>query len=267
MTGQYTDSPARGRPVLEAFGLSNPGPVRKTNEDSFVVDEQLQLFVVADGMGGHSAGEVASSLAVETIVGFIRGTEEDGELSWPYGIEPELSFSGNRLRTATHLANRRVFRVAERHDEYTGMGTTVVSALIAGTRLAVTHAGDSRLYVYAGGHLTQLTRDDTWAATVLAPDSGGPHGRVPQAIRHVLTNVLGARERADIHITERDLSGGELILLCSDGLHGVIDDRALCGMLRAGVKPSDVVPQLIDAALAAGTRDNVTAVLIRYDGE
>jgi protein phosphatase len=217
-------------------------------------------------MGGHAAGEVASSLAVETIVGFIRGTEEDGELSWPYGIEPELSFSGNRLRTASHLANRRVFRVAERHDEYTGMGTTVVSALIAGRRLAVAHAGDSRLYLYAGGHLTQLTRDDTWAATVLAPPDG-PAGRAPHSVRHVLTNVLGARETADIHLTERDLTAGEMILLCSDGLHGVIDDRALCGMLRAGARPSEIVPQLIDAALAAGTRDNVTAVLIRYDGE
>jgi serine/threonine protein phosphatase PrpC len=106
--------------VVEAHGLSNAGPVRKTNEDSFISDPALQLFMVADGMGGHAAGEIASSLAVETITGFIRRTEEDADCSWPYGVEPALSFASNRLRTAIHLANRRVFRAAERHDEYTG---------------------------------------------------------------------------------------------------------------------------------------------------
>ena len=134
--------------MIEAHGLSDRGPVRKSNEDCFVSDTTLRLFVVADGMGGHSAGEVASNLAVETIEGFIRRTEEDAEFSWPYGIEPGLSFPGNRLRTAVHLANRRVFRAAERYDEYTGMGTTVVGALISGKRMAVANAGDSRLYLY-----------------------------------------------------------------------------------------------------------------------
>ena len=121
--------------MIEAHGLSDIGPVRKTNEDGFFSDPALQLLVVADGMGGHAAGEVASSLAVDTIAGFIRRTEGDEELSWPYGIEPNLSLSGNRLRTAAHLANRRVFREAERHDEYTGMGTTMVGALISGAAL------------------------------------------------------------------------------------------------------------------------------------
>src|SRR4051794_41341154 len=119
-------------------------------------------------MGGHAAGEVASNLAVETIEGFIRRTEEDAEFSWPYGIEPNLSFCGNRLRTAVHLANHRVFRAAERYDEYTGMGTTLEGALISGTRMAVANACDSRLYLFTGNVLTQLTREDTCAATVRA---------------------------------------------------------------------------------------------------
>jgi len=254
--------------VVEAHGLSDPGPVRKTNEDSFISDTDLQLFVVADGMGGHSAGEVASGLAVDTIVGFIRRTEGDGEASWPYGIEPSLSFSGNRLRTAAHLANRRVFRAAERDDEYTGMGTTMVGALISGRRLAVANAGDSRLYLFADGRLTQLTHDDTWAATVLAAQGkSGPAGRPPSSMRHVLTNVLGAREEADVHLSEHDLSGGEVILLCSDGLHGVLNDSTLQMMLSAGGAPVEIVPRLIEAALTRGAKDNVTAVLVRYDGE
>ena len=253
--------------MIEAHGLSDIGPVRKTNEDGFFSDPALQLLVVADGMGGHAAGEVASSLAVDTIAGFIRRTEGDEELSWPYGIEPSLSLSGNRLRTAAHLANRRVFREAERHDEYTGMGTTMVGALISGRRLAVANAGDSRLYLLADGQLTQLTRDDTWAATMLAAQGkSDPAAPPPPSIRHVLTNVLGAREQADVKVSEHDLHGGEMILLCSDGLHGVLDDRTLLMILSAGGTPVDIVPQLIETALARGARDNVTAVLARYNG-
>jgi protein phosphatase len=255
-------------PVLEAHGLSDVGPFRKTNEDTFFSDTALGLLVVADGMGGHSAGEVASSLAVETIIGFMRRTEGDAEVSWPYGIEPSLSFAGNRLRTAAHLANRRVFRAAERDDEYTGMGTTVVGALISGRRLAVANAGDSRLYLFVDGQLTQLTRDDTWAATVLAGQGdSNPAGHPAPSLRHVLTNVLGAREQTDVHMSERDLDGGEMILLCSDGLHDVLDDSTLQMMLSADGPPAEIVPRLIEAALARGARDNVTALLARYHRE
>jgi protein phosphatase len=254
--------------VVEAHGLTDPGPIRKTNEDSFISDPSLQLFVVADGMGWHAAGEVASRLAVDAIAEFIRRTEADAECSWPYGIEPGLSFAGNCLRTAVHLANRRVFRAAERHDEYTGMGTTVVGAFISGTRLAVANAGDSRLYLFAEGRLTQLTCDDTWAATVLASRSGSSLAAPPaQSMRHVLTNVLGAREHADVHLSEHDLRGGEMLLLCSDGLHGVLDHSALELLLRAGGEPVELVPHLIETALTRGARDNVTAVVVRYDGE
>src|SRR5215217_4324645 len=143
--------------MIHAHGLSNPGPVRKTNEDTFFSDPALQLFIVADGLGGHAAGEVASKLAVETISAFVRRIEDEGDLSWPYGIEPTLSFAGNLLRTSVHLANRRVFRAAERDDDYTGMATTVVAALVSGNRLVVASAGDSRLYLYAGDRLSQIT--------------------------------------------------------------------------------------------------------------
>jgi protein phosphatase len=222
-------------------------------------------------MGGHAAGEVASSLAVETVVSFIRRSEIDGdggEFSWPYGIDPALTFSSNCLRTAIHLANRRVFRAAEKHDEYTGMGTTIVSALVAGSRLTVAHAGDSRAYLSANGTLRRLTSDDTWEATVLAaqPDAESKPPS-PHPMRHVLTNVLGARETAAVHISEHELDGGERILLCSDGLHGVVDDEALRDLLALDEPPAVVVPRLIEAALSRGGRDNVTAVLIQYIGE
>jgi protein phosphatase len=252
---------------IEAHGLSDPGPVRKINEDSFFSDPSLRLFLVADGLGGHSAGEVASALAVETISGFISRTEADSELSWPYGIEPALSFGGNVLRTSVHLANRRVFRAAEKHDEYTGMGTTVVAAFITGPRLSVAHAGDSRLYLLGSGGLTQLTRDDTWAATILAAQADG-HGVPPaRSMKHVLTNVIGAREHADVHLAEYDLSPGDMMLLCSDGLHGTLDDATLLALMSSGGSPKDIVSQMIETALARGVKDNVTAVVARYQGE
>src|ERR1043165_6032556 len=155
--------------MIEAHGVTERGPVRKTNEDAFFSDPSLQLFIVADGLGGHAAGEVASKLAVDTISAFVRSAGEEGELSWPYGIDPGLTFGGNLLRTAIHLANRRVFRAAEREDDYTGMATTIVAAFMSGSRLAVANAGDSRLYLWSGGRLSQLTRDDTWAGTIPAP--------------------------------------------------------------------------------------------------
>jgi protein phosphatase len=253
--------------VIDALGLTDPGPVRKTNEDCLFCDPALGLFIVADGLGGHAAGEVASSLAVETISGFIRRTEDDGEFSWPYGFDPELTFAGNVLRTAVHLANRRVFRAAERNDEYTGMGTTVVAALVSGRRLAVVNAGDSRLYLFCNGRLTQLTHDDTWAATLLAAQDGDEAGGSPaRSTRHVLTNVVGAREETEVHIVERDMVRGDVILLCSDGLHGVVDDETLCGLLAGGGTPADIAAKLIKAALDRGGRDNITAVVARYEG-
>lgn len=251
--------------MLKAHGMSNPGPVRKINEDGFAIEEDLQLFVVADGMGGHAAGEVASSLAIESIVGFIRRSNEDADCSWPYGIEPDLSLCGNRLRTAIHLANRRVYRAAEKYDEYTGMGTTVVSALISGNRLTVGYAGDSRLYLLSNGIITQLTVDDTWATALsLDPEANGTDVS-SHPMRHVLTNVIGARDHADVHLQEHDLRSGDTLLLCSDGLHNALDQDRLRELMGRNGSLADLVSQMIDAALANGSRDNVTAVVVRCE--
>src|SRR5688572_14230229 len=133
--------------MVSSFGVSHPGAVRQTNEDTFLVDDERSLFVVADGMGGHAAGEVASRVAVETIGTFIDRSQDSDDFSWPCGIDGTLSVNGNRLRTAIYLANRRIFRIAEDSDDFVGMGTTVVCALIRGSRLAFGHVGDSRLYL------------------------------------------------------------------------------------------------------------------------
>jgi PPM family protein phosphatase len=255
--------------MVSAHAVSDAGPVRKNNEDSCVVDHDLRVFAVADGMGGHSAGEVASRLAIDALVGFLRRTDGMSEdVSWPYGIDPALSFDANRLRTAVHLANRRVFRAAESHDDYTGMGTTMVSVLVSGGRVVVASVGDSRAYLLAGGQLMRLTRDDTWAATVLAHQGADadPVALAAHPMRHVLTNVLGAREDISTQLGEHELHGGERLLLCSDGLHGVVDDHRLQAILEAAPDAREAADQLVRAALEAGTRDNVTALVVRYEG-
>ena len=250
--------------MIEAFGLSDVGRVRKGNEDSFACDESLRLFIVADGMGGHNAGEVASRLAVEAMVGFIKRTAGEGEWSWPYGVDPNLSYDANRLRTAIYLANRRVFRAAEDRDDYTGMGTTVVAVIITETSAVVGHVGDSRVYMYVDGELQRLTQDDSWAATVLPQELGNDAAAIARhPMRNVLTNVLGVREQTQIHLAEFPLKGDEVLMLCSDGLHGSLEDVSIAEIIRDGKDLQATAHKLIDSALDGGSRDNVTALLIK----
>jgi protein phosphatase len=248
--------------------VSDAGRVRKTNEDGFVSDPGLNLYAVADGMGGHRAGEVASRLALEAVTTFIRRSSEDTDFTWPYGIDDKLSFHGNRLRTAIHLANRRVFRAAESSDDYSGMGTTIVGLLVDGARAAIGYVGDSRLYLLANGSLQQLTSDDSWAAAILAHDTAlSPEQLARHPMRNVLTNALGARDEVEVHVGERTLKSGDMLLLCTDGLHGVLDAKQLQHILQSAGSVEQAARTLVDAAMNAGSRDNVTALVMRYDAD
>ena len=258
--------PPRPEGLLRSFAASDPGPVRKGNEDYAFCDDSLGLYVVADGMGGHAAGEVASRLAVDSIENFVRRSQDSSDLSWPCGIDPGLTFDGNRLRTAIFLANRRVFRQAEAHDDYTGMGTTVVCALITGSTLAIGHVGDSRLYLLSGGELSQLTRDDTWGATLAASGEEASGGPGP-GMHHVLTNVVGGREQTEIHIAERALRAGDTLFLCSDGVHNVLDVDALTDLLTSTRDPRACAEAAIALSIERRTRDNVTALVVQWGHE
>ena len=244
---------------MKAFGLSETGPVRHMNDDCFVIAEDLRLFVVADGMGGHAAGELAARVAVESIENFIRRSHETTDFSWPYGIDPMLSYEGNRLKTAVSLANRRINRLADSHDDYLGMGSTVVCALLRDDHLIAAHVGDSRLYLYDGNALVQLTQDDSWAATVL---DGRSANRESHSVRHVLTNVLGARPDTEVHLMERELLDNETLLLCSDGLHGSVPHDRLQDAMASNLELPALAQSLIGTALEHGSRDNITALLV-----
>jgi serine/threonine protein phosphatase PrpC len=254
--------------VICAFGVSDGGPVRSCNEDSFVADADLRLFAVADGMGGHKAGQVASQLAIDTITGFISRSGITNDVTWPYGIDDKLSFDGNRLRTAIFLANRKVFRAAESSDDYGGMGTTIVGMLVNGGNVSIASVGDSRAYVLTAGELQQLTRDDSWAATILAHDRRmRPEDIAKHPMRNVLTSVLGGRADVDVQVKELALSRGDVLLLSSDGVHGVLSHDVMRDALSNMSDAQHAAQALIDRALAAGSRDNVTAVVVRYEGD
>ncbi|HZT77485.1 MAG TPA: protein phosphatase 2C domain-containing protein [Vicinamibacterales bacterium] len=247
--------------MLRGFGISDKGRSRPTNEDCFAVDEALGLCVVADGMGGHNAGEVAAKMAVDAIVGHVRDSRGD----WPFGFDRTLSTEGNVLRTAVHIANLQIREAAVDAAQYAGMGTTIVAARAVAGRLVFAHAGDSRLYVFAHGRLRQLTDDDSWVATVLAREPDADRVALAQhPMRNALTNVIGSRGRTDVHVDEHRLDGGELLLLTTDGVHGVVDDARLEEILRKDGSPRGIATQVVATALACGTRDNVTAVVARY---
>jgi serine/threonine protein phosphatase PrpC len=236
------------------------GP-RKMNQDHLGWWPDLGLFVVADGMGGHNGGEVASQLAVEAIHQFIADSASGADITWPFGIEVAKSMDINRLTTAVRLANRKVYAEGSRHAALSGMGTTVVAALVTGDRVTVASVGDSRIYRLRGDQLEQLTKDDTWLASVLgekeAADADPAH-----PLRHVLTSVVGTRDDVKPGAREEQLVAGDTFVLCSDGVHGRLDSASITALLQAASTPPDQAARLVDEALTRGGSDNATALVI-----
>ncbi len=247
---------------LNAHGVSECGPVRSGNEDAFAVDLDSGLFVVADGMGGHAAGEIASRLAVESIQTYIARSEGDQDLTWPFGLDGSLSIEANRLRTALHLANQRVFRAAASDPAYRGMGTTVVAVLFTASGFVVAHAGDSRVYQQFPEQLMPLTTDDSLLAALGSAVDPSSETYAHHPLRNVVTNVLGGDERLDVHVVERLRTPGTRLLLCSDGVHGVLGDQRISGILAGQGDPRYQAERLVADAIAAGGRDNATALVV-----
>lgn len=251
--------------MIDSFGATDVGLRRKLNEDSLLVDGALGLFVVADGMGGHNAGEIASRLTVETVGNFVQRSREEEEITWPYGVDPKLSLNANRLVTAVMLANKRVWKEADNRQDYTGMGTTIVAALVNEKNISFVSAGDSRAYRLRADDFRQMTVDDSWVQAavdegVLLPEEAESH-----PMKNIITKAIGAKEYLDVSVEEHELEDDDLYLLCSDGLHGMIPDRALSEKV-VGAKGSleELVRDLIHTANENGGKDNVTALAVRY---
>jgi protein phosphatase len=246
---------------LKAGSRSERGP-RPLNQDHLKVRPDLGLFVVADGMGGHNAGEVASQMAADTIMAFIEETHGASDITWPFEMDPARSVDANRLGTAVRLANRNVFYESSTKEACRGMGTTVVAALVRGTRVALASVGDSRIYRWRGGALERLTNDDTWLTAVFGTsdrelrDSTHP-------LRHVLTSVVGTRDDIKPTLREEELLPGDTFVLCSDGVHGRLDAVSIAGVMAAHSSAQEAAAALVAEALANGTTDNCTALVFQ----
>ncbi len=251
--------------MLLAHGASDKGHVRSINEDYWAFEPSRGLCVVADGMGGHRAGEVAARLAVDTIVTCVASGDSSG---WPFGFDPSLSEIGNRLRTAVHLAHMRLLETSVTSNQYAGMGTTVVASVVDGDRLSVAHAGDSRFYLLSSTGLRQVTRDDSWAVVMAGHDPVNRERYASHPMRGALTNVIGAKRHTNVHLVEETLRAGDLLVLTTDGVHGALDDAEFEHIVVQGSGDIRLLADgLVAAALDRGSRDNCTALVARYIGE
>lgn len=284
-TPAFASAPAETPPLaVRSYGLSHPGRVRENNEDVFVVGELARtlivrhtnvpqpdethsrnrghVFLVADGVGGHAAGEVASRLSAATVEEFLVNTFRRVAAA-PSG-DGQMALA--ELQAALGRADARLIAESGRHPEWQGMGTTLTLAVVNGRRLFVAHAGDSRCYLASDGRLRQLTTDHTFAAEMARNGLITPGERDHHPWRHIVTNLLGGTEpgvRAEVHLL--DLHPGDALLLCTDGLTEMVSDEAIAAVLAAEADPQAACRRLIDEANGNGGRDNVTVVVARFD--
>jgi len=235
--------------MLEAFGASDPGCVRSNNEDYFLVVPAIGLYLVADGMGGAQAGEHASRLAAETIE---QAVQQNGK-----------AMDADGLVVAFGRANQRVMDAAAGNPEMEGMGTTLVAAVENDGDLVIASVGDSRVYTFENGTLQAVTEDQTWVNEVGRRLGIDEENLKNHPMRHVLTMAIGVSENLRVHTHRIKPSPGMLILLCSDGLHGVLSDEELKKALATPASLEAKSKDLIAQARKHGGPDNITAVLLR----
>ena len=250
---------------IEVSGQTHVGMKRNHNEDNLLLLPEERLFVVADGMGGHSSGEVASKIAVEEVAEFFRMTSQDLEITWPYKMDKQRNYDENRLATGVKLANMRIFEKASADTKYKGMGTTIVTVYVAtDSDVVVGHVGDSRVYFFRDNTLRQITEDhsllnDYLKAKKLTPEEieAFPH-------KNVIVRALGMKDTVNVDINRVEPKDGDIFLLCSDGLSGMVPDKQMEQIMQSQPDLDKACAMLIDAANANGGNDNVTCILAQY---
>ena len=249
----------RERPVTAA-GRSDTGPVRTANEDHWHIDAGRGMFIVADGMGGHQAGEVAAHLAVAEVVADLVASAHES-FAWPLGRDEHQPRVANRLTHALRRANDAVYAAGVADPALMGMGTTLTVLIIDGGLASIGSVGDSRAYLVRGSGIEQLTHDDTWLASVLGRDGAREAAARAHPMRHVLTSVIGARETSRPEVVTLAVGPGDVLVLATDGLHNVVEDASIGHLVRAQ-GPEAAADALVAAALSGGTTDNVTVVVV-----
>lgn len=252
---------------LKYAGMTHVGMKRTHNEDSLYLLPEESLYIVADGMGGHASGEVASQMAVETITSFFRMTTRDEEVTWPFKEEKNLRYDENRLVAGIKFSNQRIYEAAAREARYKGMGTTVVTAFFTQGGAYLGHVGDSRGYRIRDGRIEQITDDHS-----LLNDYIKANKLTPEEIEHfphknVIVRALGMKETVQVDVNRLDPRPNDYYLLCSDGLSSMINDPKILETLVNSRDLESACENLIGAANAAGGTDNITVALIQFVSE
>lgn len=249
---------------VRAYGVTDTGLLRTHNEDYLEVDDGNRIFLVADGMGGHNHGEVASRIAVESIRTFMTGGDEC-ESTLPIASDEDLHQHSSRLKRSIHIAHNRVLDAIERDGSLLGMGTTVVGAMLRDDVAAIVHVGDSRAYRLRNAHLELLTQDHTWVNEQVVAGYLSEEQAKSHPLKNVVTRALGGDSEIMVDVTETRVVDGDLYLLCSDGLTTMLGDQDIHRIMSSDVPLEDVCRQLVEEANARGGFDNVTVLLFRVE--
>jgi len=249
---------------ITACGFSHPGRQRGENEDAFGSFGDARLFAVADGMGGHNAGEVASVLAIDAVETFFREYHFNPLQAWPYAVDRSLSLAANLLRVGIKVANDRIRASASSDRTRARMGATIVTMAVGETQVAIAHAGDSRAYRFRGGELKKLTKDHSVAEEMRAARPEMTDEEMAAfAHRNVVTRSLGSKDELEPDVYVNKVQAGDIYLLCSDGLWAPVPEARMATILGSTDDIEAACQLLIDAANDAGGPDNVTALLVR----
>jgi serine/threonine protein phosphatase PrpC len=253
--------------LINCYGLTDPGCVRTVNEDSCVTRPEMGYFAVVDGMGGHRNGEIAAELTLSTIQYYLESSQGRPDVTWPFGYNMVISLNANRLATAIRLANRQVWKRADERPDFAGMGSTVAAVLLSADEASVANIGDSRVYLFRAGRLTQLTSDDTWLNAVIAKDMLDTASLERHPMRNVLTQAVGSQSDVEVHTTDLCLEPADFLLLSTDGLHAVVGDNAICAAFARGGTPEALAKRLVENARSAGGPDNISCVVVGLEAE
>jgi protein phosphatase len=249
-----------------ASGLTDVGLQRDHNEDSYAVLSEYDLFIVADGMGGHRAGDIASRLATDSIAEFFRSTSQE-DATWPFHFDTSLSEDENRLVTGIRVANRRIFERSIRSRDCAGMGTTVVGALYSRkkNRIFVGHVGDSRAYRVRSFAIEQLTRDHSLINDYLSAMPELSEEQRAELPRNVITRALGMQDSVSVDLMSDEPHLGDVYLLCSDGLSGMLSDEQILGIVLSTTDTDEICRLLVAKANESGGEDNITVLVVRFE--
>jgi PPM family protein phosphatase len=247
---------------LEAAARTDPGPVRENNEDSFLVDTDAGLFMVADGMGGHASGEVASAMAIDAMGDILLGNQDPEETRLDRAAMDDDDAMRERLRYAMNQASQRIRAAAVANPRHSGMGTTLAVLMVAEDVAHLGHVGDSRIYLFRDDRIQRLTRDHTVVQQEI--DAGRLTPELARIVPHkaILTQSVGYHGPVEPDTSTRPVRPGDLFILCSDGLTDPLDDEALAALCRQH-RADDLAYALTEAALEGGTDDNVTVVVVQ----